>query len=126
MVLNRLIQAAKEEDWDFVDKELPEFAKDPANIEWAYGVGLADSNGNVRDLGASILEIAKISPDRFGGMRDRITQHMKGDDNPYVRYRCAFALAAHGQANDQVRAVLMEATKDDDVAAIAKDYLKSC
>lgn len=124
MKLDKLVEAAKAENWDLVDEQLPDVVKDYASVEWAYDSALSDNDGNVRDLGVSIIELADIPPANFKKMEYSLRQHMKQDDNPYVRFRCAFALAAHDSPDEEVVRVLNEATRDDDVADIAQNYLK--
>jgi len=123
--LTELIEAARKEDWDLVDEKIPELVKDPSVVNWAYDSGIDDEDGNVRDFAASILEKARISKERFDDMRETIYGHMGSDSNKYVRFRSAFALAAHGVGShrDEVERVLHEAEKDEDTADIARGYL---
>jgi HEAT repeat protein len=121
-----LIEAARREDWDYVDKRIPQVCNDRSYIEWARRNGINDPDGNVRDLAVSILEKADIPADEFRGMAEELHKLMVSDNNPYVRFRSAFALANHDPGNyrKEVVGVLEEAEKDEDVAALAKGYLK--
>lgn len=119
--LNELIGAAKKEDWNKVDAILPEVCNDSSFIEWALKNGLKDSDGNIRDLAASILEkTQKITKD----MKDRLYQVMKQDSHPYAKFRAAFAIAAHDLQYhpDEVKEVLEIAKKDKDISDIAYRY----
>jgi hypothetical protein len=123
-MLDKLVSAAKKEDWNFVDLNISKIKDKPDYIRWAYDKGIHDKDKNVRDLGVSILEKAEISKSRFDVMKEELLYLMKSDTNPYVRFRSAFALAAHGASNSEVKKVLLKAKKDPDVADIAAGYLK--
>jgi HEAT repeat protein len=58
-------------------------------------------------------------------MRDMIAGLLKKDSNPYVRYRAAFTLAAHGPGKykGDVLKTLKEAENDDDISDISRKYL---
>ena len=119
-----LVRAAKEENWDYVDSVIPEICNRKESLEWAYNTGIRDEDDNVRDLAVSILEKASIDSSGFDRMRDKIAELMESDPNPYVRYRSAFTLAAHGPGKyrDNVLKVLKEAEQDRDVSEISKNY----
>ncbi len=125
MGIEELMRAAKQEDWEAVDREIPILCKDPSVVEWAYNEGINDSDGNVRDLAVSILEKARISRKEFGGMREKVYGLMTSDGNKYVRFRAAFTLAAHGVGSHEaeVKQVLHEAESDDATSEIARGYL---
>jgi len=124
--LRRVADAAKAEKWDEVDKQIPKLIKNPVYVQWAYENALSSSNSNLKDLGASILEKAVIAEEKFALMRDKLYYRMIEEKNPYVRYRSAFALAAHGPGRykNKVLDVLQEALRDKDVKKFAKKYLK--
>ena len=128
MELEKLIDAAKQEQWIEVDEAIPKICDDPEYINWAYGEGTLDDDGNVRDLAVSILEQAQIAPKVFDGMRERLYNIMMGDDNEFVRYRCAFTFVNHGPGDykDEVIEVLNEAARhqEQDIADMAKAYLE--
>lgn len=125
MTREELKKAAEAEDWETVDSEITEVVKDPSNIEWAYKTLIHDRNGNVRDLGVSILEKAHIPEKKFKEFRPTLYKIMTSDDNPYVRYRSAFALTVHGSGEykEDVQKVLHQAEKDKDVSDLAMEYL---
>ena len=124
MMIDTLIEAAKKENWGKVDKSILKVCNNKSVIDWACKEGLNDSNGNVRDLAASILE--KTSNSLTGEIKEKLYSHMKKDDNAYVRYRSSFALAAHDPSfhKEEVKDVLEKAKKDPDVSQLAESYLK--
>lgn len=124
MMIDNLIEAVKDENWELVDEEIPKICNNGEFFRWASDPGLEDSDGNIRDFAASILEKTKriLSPD----VKARLYTHMKTDENPYVRFRSAFALINHKPIEQylaDVLKVLREASEDPEVADIAKDYL---
>lgn len=127
MGIEQLIEAARKEDWDTVDQEIPKIVKKRAAVQWAYKTGIKDSNANVRDLAVSILEKAPILEQDFSGMRETVYNLMKSDAHRYVRFRAAFTLAVHGAGEHKkdVARTLQEAEKDKDVSDIAKNYMKN-
>ena len=123
--LSDLKDAARIEDWDSVDLSIPVIARDPRFYEWAFKEGMEEINVDVRDLAASIIEKSDIEAREFSRMRDALFVHMTSDENKYVRFRLAFALAKHGSGEykRQVVDVLKEASTDKDVKEIANRYL---
>ncbi len=113
------------EDWQFVDESIPLIRNDPTYYKWAF-FNLKDQNRNVRDLAVSIIEKSDVPEEAFAGMRDQLFSMMMGDNHIYVRYRAAFALAAHGPGSykEQVVATLKSAAQDKDVGEIARGYLR--
>lgn len=124
--LEELKKAAMRENWEFVDAGILRISKDSSYVDWAYRQGTRDLNGNIRDLAVSIIEAADIPEEKFSGMKGTLYALMKKDENPYVQFRSAFALAKHGAGKhrDKVMDKLREAEKDEDVSEIAKHYLK--
>jgi len=120
--IDDLILAAKREEWDVVDRNIPNICNDPTVQERAIQL-LKDSDGNVRDLGASILGKSHLSSQILSKAKPILKKVMGGDENPYARYRAAFALAEHGGYNAQVMRVLQEASEDKDIGDIARKYL---
>ncbi|MBU0466109.1 MAG: hypothetical protein KJ718_00080 [Nanoarchaeota archaeon] len=125
MGIEKLIDAAKKEDWETVDEQLPEVCEDPSVVSWAYNEGIKDDDGNIRDLAVSLLEKAPISESEFDDMRETVYGLMTSDLNKYVKFRAAFALAAHGVGSHkaEVEQLLHEAEKDNEIAKIARGYL---
>jgi hypothetical protein len=109
MDLDSLIGAARREQWETVDEAIPGLCNNGHVVDWASQEGLKDGDGNIRDLAVSLLE-----------------KRMKEDDNPYVRYRSAFAIAAHdtGYHRQEVIETLKQAQQDENVSEFAEDYLK--
>jgi len=122
MGMEDIIQAAREENWELVDARIPEVCNDAAIQKQALQL-LNDSNGNVRDLAASIFEKASKIP---RGSKPILANVMAKDSNPYARYRAAFALAGHnaGTYKPEVIKVLKEARTDETVGEMAEKYLQ--
>jgi HEAT repeat protein len=114
----------KEPDWNKVDKTIPKICNDQEFINWAYKEGLYDSERNVRDLAASVLEKTKILTE---DMKDRLYQVMRTDTHIYARFRAACALAAHDleyHADEIKKALESSAEEDPDIKDTADKYLK--
>lgn len=124
--LEKLIQAAREENWAIVDERIPEICNEKSVIKWAYETGIEDKNEHVRDLAASILEKADLPEERFDGMRGKLYTLMESDDNRDVRFRAACTLAAHGPGDytREVINILQKAREDPEIAEIANGYIK--
>jgi len=120
LTLGELRAAAVKEDWDAVDLALPGMCDLPDTLEWAVS-GLDHENPNLRDLAASVFEKSSLPP--ASDVTERLLQHMERDDNPYARFRSAFALFRHGNRSPEVLAKLRQALEDEDVADIAQSYL---
>jgi len=122
--IDDLIKAAKEEDWEIVDKNILNICSDPVVQEKAIKL-LTNSDRNVRDLGASILGKFPLSTKIFSRAKPILRKVMVNDENPYARYRAAFALAEHGVGEYKMEIIgaLIEASQDKDVGDIAKKYL---
>lgn len=121
--MEKLIAAAKKENWGFVDKQIPYFANDPNAIKWAKDKGLVDEDSNVRDLAASLLEKTSNLDERTETKLYGLMSRYKS----YAGFRAACALASHDwqEKASEVRAVLKKAAKDANVGNIAKRYLQS-
>jgi len=123
MMREKLIEAAKEENWGFVDANLPKICNNPSSVAWAENMGLNEENKHVRDLAASLLEKTKILNART---EEKLYIRMTTDSHHPVRFRSAFALRGHnyGKHQQEVTKVLQQATKDPDIKKIAENYLK--
>lgn len=126
--LEKLKEAARMEEWDLVDLTLSTIKLGREYYGWAFEQGInprKELNVDVRDLAASIIEKAEIPSEEFRAMQSAMFTRMERDNNKYVRFRSAFALANHGpgQYLKEVISTLKEASMDKDVGAIAKDYL---
>lgn len=125
----KIVSYAAEEKWDEIDDDLiPQICgmDDPTTVDWALGE-LGSSDPNVRDVAASILGKHYIPQDKLEKTRDSLYTAMGSDTNEFVRYRSAFALVEHGTGKyplGEIVSVLTEASKSEDVASIAKNYLK--
>jgi hypothetical protein len=122
VTIEEIISAAKNEQWDFVDKQIPLVCNVPEVIDRSSEL-LTDSDGNLRDLGASILAKAKLSDKKYNQVRPTLFKNL-GDSHIYARYRAAFALAEHDQKpyDKEILNVLGEASEDPEVGEIAKKY----
>ena len=123
--VEELKRAARREDWDLVDREIAAIVDEPIYYKWAFLAGTGDLDGNVRDLAVSIIERSDIPEKEFAAMRMPLYQLMLEDDNRYVGFRAAFALANHGPGPYKERVIekLNEALRDKDVESIARGYL---
>ncbi len=124
MNMEDLINDARTENWKSVDEKIPKLCNDIKVQNIALKL-LADKDGNVRDLGASILEKARIDSARFSRMRVPLVMVMRNDNNIYAKYRAAFALANHEprEYTQEVLELIKQASKNKEVGAIANNYL---
>ena len=122
--IERLIGLAKAEKWGDIDAEIPKVSRLPEIVKWAYKTGLFESNDQVRDLAASILEKADWS-DNQRLIHGLVYNTLRQEPYIYAKFRLAFALYAHGEREPVVVAVVEEAAKDKDtqVKDIALKYL---
>lgn len=125
--LENLIEAARKEDWDYVDETIPKISGDRIYIDWAIKEGIDDNNGNVRDLAVSILGKTKLNDKDLKEIETKFHRCLY-DSNTYVRYRTVFALmeqksGVYGR-NPLIVKTLKEAEKDEAVSGIAKGYLQ--
>ena len=120
----RLLEAAKAGDWDLVDKEISSVINFHG-VLWAAGRGgLGNTDENVRDFAATILEMSPkidypLQPDVIKLMREM----MSSDKNPFVRYRLAFALWRRKIRDDAVKQLMEDAQQVSDVSDLATKYL---
>ena len=73
MKMEDIIDAARKENWGYVDERIPEVCDNP-EVQKRVLQLLKDSDGYVRDLGASILGKAHINPRKFSKMRTALGQ----------------------------------------------------
>ncbi|MGI6612727.1 MAG: hypothetical protein ACOX0Z_04150 [Candidatus Nanosyncoccaceae bacterium] len=129
MNFRQVVEAMERGDWDYVDENLN--PNDPEVLKWAEEIICSGGNYDERDLAWTIYGSVGEIPEKI---RDsviecgfaEINREPEDDDDSgrYARYRAAFALAKHGELDSpQVQRVLDEATKDSDVADIAKEFL---
>jgi hypothetical protein len=120
---DELLQAAKDEKWDFVDQHLKDEDLTDENIEWAARVGLIDADDNVADLAASVLMVSNKNLGVFYEAAARAW--MEDHEYNIVRYRLAMALYKRGDRYPETLAVMNEATADKDVGELAQEFLKA-
>ena len=119
----RLWEAAKARDWELVDAEIASVINFHG-VLWAAGRGgLGNSDPNIRDFAATILEKSPkidypLAPDVLEFMRDR----MLNDSNKAVRLRLACAFFRRKFRDDEVLKIMDEAVRDPDVGPSAKEY----
>ena len=119
----RLLEAAKAGDWELVDAEIHSVVNFHG-VLWAAGRGgLGNSDANIRDFAATILEKSPkidypLTPDIRELMRDR----MLNDTNKAVRLRLACAFFRRKIRDEEVLKIMAEAELDPDVGPSAKEY----
>ena len=64
-LLDKVKKAAEEENWDFVDENIPKICNTQEAIDWADKTGLKSPDGHIQDAAASMLEKAKIAPKKI-------------------------------------------------------------
>lgn len=118
---NDLLTAAQQEKWELVDKNISKFCDNLVAVKWALNLGIKNEDGNVRDFAVSILEKSNCKFEKQNIVE--LLQKLDQDENPYVRFRSAFALFTHGNRSEKVIQKIKEALEDDAVKEIAKEYL---
>ena len=121
-LLKQLEEAAKAENWGFVDTHIKEVVGEKEAIDRAKDL-LLNRDPNLRDLGASIFERAK-QIDQIA--RSRLGVLVRSKKPGYDTFRSACALAAHDYREIGVKEVLerFKSDPDSEVSSIAEDYLK--
>ncbi len=119
--LDDLKAAARAEQWDVVDENLPALAKEKMVADWAVGEGVNEEDSNIRDLAVSITE--KSRQPLTEEQEEKLRSLMSGDPNQFVQFRAAFALFNRGDRSEEVIAKIQEAARDEDVEETAEDYL---
>ena len=117
-----LLAAAKRKDWAFVDEHIGGFIK-MNEVLWALNHGLIDSEYNIRDLAATILDESEV---RLPGptISQQLEAQMQTDPYPIVCFRLAVALWKRGYHTDAVMAKMREALADPDVGETARKWEK--
>ena len=90
--MEKLEQAAIKENWDYVDTWVPKICNDSTIVGRAIQL-LKDTDKNLRDLGATILEQTKGITDETKTDLYRLMENQTGYDS----FRAACALAKHGE-----------------------------
>lgn len=118
-----LTRAARNQDWEYVDRHVPAIAQYQAAMNWVDTFGLESPHQNLRDLAATICQHRK--GELSFGIREKLVAVMNGR-GVYDRFRAACALSVHGWMDDDVIGTLSEFSKDQDeeVAKLARKYLK--
>ena len=120
--LRQLIDAAQNEDWDFVDGNINISHLTGEPIVWALKDGLVDQDQNIRDLAATLLDKSdeEINIDDIKRLEDIMTS----DSYHIVQYRIAIALYKRGDRNQSVLQKMQSAKNDPDVGELANSYLE--
>lgn len=130
LIVKNLIESAKREDWNTIDETIIPKLVELDNIysySWALTEGLSHFNEHVRDAAASLLGKQRIPENVVPYARDKLYKVMMNDKNSFARYRAAIAIANIGADKylHDVRIVLEEASKIDDVKQPALEALQS-
>lgn len=121
MTPDQLVSAARSDNWRLVDTVLPSVSNLEEFRSWA-NLHVDDKDGGLRYLAVSVFEASLMEPsDR---LRAKLGERMRTDDNPFVRFRSAFALFNHGDRTRGVIRVIEGARDEEDVAGIAESYLE--
>jgi hypothetical protein len=121
-IVSELIALAEKEDWDSIDKKIPEVCNDGEVLNWAYFQGIFSKTDNVRDLGASILEKAEWPKQYYDTIKHYLIGTLGTEKHQFAKFRMACALAAHDEWTEQVLEVLKAAPPE--VKEISDKYLK--
>jgi len=155
----QLANAAINENWDFIDEQIgkEEISLNEhmhnwglnllkSNYETIKNTGLTQSDkANLRDVGASILELSIMQRDDFiTKFATQLYLSMIEDNHSYVRARCAFALEKYQINQNELNETellqkkqckthfrknlfntLQEFITDEDIKTIAQKYLDS-
>ncbi|OHA20147.1 MAG: hypothetical protein A2836_00945 [Candidatus Taylorbacteria bacterium RIFCSPHIGHO2_01_FULL_45_63] len=120
VAFEELLEAAREESWQFVDENISESYLTEKYIRWALTEGLFDADPNIRDLAATILNMSDtpLNPP------DIKTLEAVLEDDPYhiVRFRVAIALYKRKRQTPLVLRVMEQAKSDPDVGELVRRY----
>lgn len=121
VTLEQLTEAARNEDWNFVDGHINSSHLTREQIDWALSIGLVDEDKNIRDLAATLLDRSDepLKPEEV----EKLERIMAEDSYHIVRYRIAIALYKRGNRNLAVKQMMSEAKDDPDVGELASSYL---
>ena len=118
----QLIEGARNEDWDFVDKNINDGHLTSERINWAVNTGLSDENNNIRDFAATLLD--KSDYPLISDNTEKLKKIMANDLYHIVRYRLAIALYKRGDKSSEVQQMMLEAQNDPDVGDLARKFFK--
>lgn len=102
---------ALEAEWEKIDEALPIIANEQEYVDWANEM-LNHSDEDIRDLAASIFQASKI--ELTADTVETLRKIMLNDENPYARFRAAFALFEHGDRSQLMKDTVKLARKDSD------------
>lgn len=99
VLLEEVIEAAKAEKWDVVDKAV-NFSVNrdpPVYFMWAVSKGLKSREANLRDLACTIVQKRKnIDPERYSRIKPVLSEIITKFPNGYEALRAACAMVEHG------------------------------
>jgi hypothetical protein len=123
--LEELMGLAEIQHWDKVDEALAEQPQPAPYKIWAKMHGLEHGNKHLRDLAASILELADYNPGEFALVRPALFTMMTQDTHPAARYRAAFAITNHDVVgcHPTVTKTLEQAKTDPELKEKAEQYI---
>lgn len=98
-------------DWDYITANLSTHT-DRQGVAWALTEGLADRNGNIRDLAGTIL--ATSDEPLRQEHQAIVLRAMVGEQNHFARYWMSNALYKRGNRTPEVVTVWHAACNDDD------------
>jgi len=122
ITFERLVEAAKNEDWDFVDGNINESHLTREQVDWVLQKGIYDEDQNVRDLAATILDRSDESLSQEEA--EKVEKVMAEDSYHIVKYRLTIALYKRGYKTPIVEKMMSESKEDPDVGGLAKNFLK--
>lgn len=122
VTFKELIEAARKEDWDFVDGNINESHLTRTQINWALDMGLGDEDKNIRDLAATLLDKSdeSLNPEEVQKLENIMTE----DSYHIVQYRIAIALYKRGNRNPLVVQMMKDAREDPDVGELACSFIE--
>jgi mannose-6-phosphate isomerase-like protein (cupin superfamily) len=114
-MLEKLIEAAKNEDWEYVDKHLPAFCNNYRAYRWGSKEINSGNDPHLVDLAASIL--AETSHAVTAADKKALLKVLKQNEETweFARFRSACALVIHGSAEAQAIDILLDFTRHEEV-----------
>jgi hypothetical protein len=122
VTFEQLIEAARKENWEFVDENINESHLTRVQVDWALDMGLGDEDKNIRDLAATLLDKSNeaLNPEEM----EKLEKIMTEDSYHIVQYRIAIALYKRGNRNPLVVQMMKDAREDPDVGELACSYFE--
>ncbi len=117
----KLLEAAKNEKWEFVDANLSEQMADAHLQEAIVGVQV-ESNDNLQDFDSTVIFVSNAPLDSED---EKSLEAFIEDEDEYriARYRVAMGLYKRGNRTEGVIRAVEEAVDDPDVGELARKLL---